>query len=314
MPLDITTYLEGIRRAQAEALIEVAPRYDPDPGVLKYSNHVPWEINGVTYPGRLSLTNTRPLHPVVKLSLYLFGEDPVRFLELGPGAGNACYELHRLSRTLGKQVHISACSFSPVNPYMPMVLSGSRLLRALEGNPALDRVEEGPQGPLWFMATEAAFDIRHQGGERLFELLESPYIHRQYIGKYPESPDLGDQRFDIIYDMLGPLHGDDHNALDDACSRLTDRGFLFFQTDPRYSLGKGIIAEARRGFSGCFGPSDTVLVDVQSRLVLVAKRDCRLSRLLREKPEGPFPQALPLSNITGFLQWLIRDYAQNPDK
>jgi hypothetical protein len=309
MTIDMAAYLEGIRRARAGGLIEVAPRYDPDPGVLKYSNHVPWEIGGVSYPGSLSLTNTRPLHPVIKLALYLFGNDTIRFLELGPGAGNACYELYRLSRTLGKKVCISVCSFSPVNPYMPIVLSGSRLLRSLEGNPALERVKESPQGPLWVISTEAAFETHHQGREAVFDSLDEPYIDRQYIGKYPESPDLGDRRFDVIYDMLGPLHGDEPEAVDDAYGRLTDRGLLFFQADARYALGQGIINGARRGRVERFAASDHVLVDVRDHLVLVAKKACRVALLLQEKLDAP-PQAMPLPNMTGFLQWLIRDYAK----
>jgi SAM-dependent methyltransferase len=308
MDMDMAAYLEGIRRARAEGLIEVASRYDADPGVLQYSNHVPWEIGGVSYPGRLSLTNTRPLHPVIKLALYIFGEDTIRFLELGPGAGNACYELYRLSRALGKKVHICACSFSPVNPYMPIVLSGSRLLRALEGNPAMERAEEGPQGPLWFIGTEAAFETHRQGVETIFQVLDEPYIDHQYIGRYPESPDLGDRRFDVIYDMLGPLHGDEQEAVDDAYGRLTERGFLFFQMDPRYPLGNGIIDGARKGRVTRFAASDTVLVAPGGQLVLVAREACPVSLLVREKLDAP-PQAIPLSDITAFLQWLIRDHA-----
>ena len=57
----IESYLNGIQGAHDEGLIEYASHYVPEPGIMKFSNHVPWEIDGVKYQGCLSLTNTRPL-------------------------------------------------------------------------------------------------------------------------------------------------------------------------------------------------------------------------------------------------------------
>jgi SAM-dependent methyltransferase len=306
MEIGMEFYLDGIQRARNEGLIVVAPRYDADPGVLKYSNHVPWQFNGITYQGILSLTNTRPLHPVIRLVIYLFPDSAIRFLELGPGAGNACYELYRLAKTMGKQVIISAASYSPINPFMPIVLSGSRLLFALRRNPALDMAEQGPQGSLWFIATDAAFDSQNDSGEVIFNVLDEPYIACQYIGNYPRSPDLGEQRFDVIYDMLGPLHGEDEDSLQDAYMRLTERGLLFFMTDPRYALGQRLLEEARKGHIYRFHDSDAVIVDLSSHLVLVAKARCSLSTLLNERMKSR-PQTVPISDMIGFLRWLIGD-------
>lgn len=305
--ISLDAYMAGIDHAREQGLITIAPHYAPSPGVMKYSNHVPWEANGITFPGKLSLTNTRPLHPVIKLALNFFKDETLRYLELGPGAGNASYELYRLSKVIGQTLHIHTASYTPINPFMPMVLSGSRLQKILTTNSNLNMVEEGPQGSLWFISTQAVFDTQKQTGIKIFDSLEEPYINRQYIGEYPKSPALGNQPFNLIYDMLGPLHGDDHNALRDAYARLSDDGLLFFLIDPRYHLGETILDAAVTKHVEFFDDTDLVVVDVNSHSVLIAKGNSKIAHLLK-KETGVTSQTTPTLNITGLMQWMVRQH------
>lgn len=305
--ISLDAYMAGIGHAREQGLIKIAPHYTPAPGVMKYSNHVPWEVNGITFSGKLSLTNTRPLHPVIKLAVNFFKNETLRFLELGPGAGNACYELYRLSKAIGQTARIHAASYTPINPFMPIVLSGPRLLKALTTHPNLNMVEEGPQGSLWFIPTATVFDAQRKTGMKIFDCLDEPYINRQYIGDYPQSPDLGYQPFNLIYDMLGPLHGDDQDALRDAYSRLSDEGLLFFLIDPRYQPGEAILDAAATKHIDLFDDTDSVVVDVKSHSVLIAKGNSNLSQLLK-KETGATSQTTPTHDIIGLMQWLVRQH------
>ncbi|MBC8457297.1 MAG: hypothetical protein H8D67_04790 [Deltaproteobacteria bacterium] len=300
----IESYLNGIQRAHDEGLIEYASHYVPEAGIMKFSNHVPWEIDGVKYQGCLSLTNTRPLCYIAKLVLNFFQNDAIRFLELGPGAGNACYDLFYFAKEKGETVEISTVSYTPINPYMPILLSGEQLLDVLSRNKNLRFIAEGPQGPLWYILTEEVFCTQNEEGIQIFGMLDKPYINYQYIGNYPQNIDLGAVKFDLIYDMLGPLHGKDLEPINDACSHLTDRGILFFLFDTRYTPGKILIEGAKKGNTGIFDDSDSVIIDIETCSAIVAKKGSELSASLRKKWD-PKKQTLHTYDTAGLLLSLL---------
>jgi hypothetical protein len=305
--IDITieSYLEGIHRGHDEGLIQYAPYYVPEGGIMTFSNHVPWEINGVKYKGELSLTNTRSLADVVEPALHFFGDSTIRFLELGPGAGNACYELYCLAKQRGETVQISTVSYTPINPYMPILLSGNKLLQVLWGNKYLKFMAEGPQGPLWYILTEEVFHIQNEEGTQIFGQLDEPYINHQYIGSYPENIDLGADTFDFIYDIYGPIGGKDLKPINDAYSRLSERGILFFLFDRRYALGTTIIEGAKKDSTDIFDESDSVIVDIRSDTAIIAKKGNKLSSSLKkrllEKKLDPKKQTMSTYNMPGLL-------------
>lgn len=305
--ISIASYLEGIHRAHGEGLITYADHYEPDPGAMKYSNHISWEINGVFYEGGLSFTNTRPLFEGICLALdYFKNGGPVRFLELGPGAGNACYELCCLAKTTGLDVVIHTVSYTPINPYMPLLLSGDRLLRRLASNPNLNIMKQDPGGCSWYILDKDVFRMPDEQLAQLYGKLNEPYIHHQTIGYFPKKPDPPSTGFDIVYDMFGPLHRKDVGAVIDAYSRLSERGMLFLVFHARYEPGKIMLDGAKRGWTPIFNKSDTVIVDTRNHFAMVARKENALAAHFRRKYQSKY-QTVPANDMIGFLKWLQSD-------
>ena len=108
---NLASYMEGIHRADEVGSITYADQYTPESGEMQFSNHISWEVNEIHYEGGLSFTNTRPLFDGIQLVLAYFEDDPLTFLELGPGAGNACYELYCLAKTMNMDITIHRIAF-----------------------------------------------------------------------------------------------------------------------------------------------------------------------------------------------------------
>ena len=141
-------YLAGIRKARQQGLIQVSYSYEPEPGVMPFSNHIDWKVGNTIYPGVLSFTNTRPLYAVIPQILNYYRSPRIRYLELGPGAGNALFDFWRIAHQYGVTVQICTASYTPVNPFAPLLLSGDELFAALADNPAMEIIEKGSQGCL----------------------------------------------------------------------------------------------------------------------------------------------------------------------
>jgi hypothetical protein len=302
----IESYLAGIRRAHEEGLITYADHYVPDPGGMKYSNHISWEINGVFYEGGLSFTNTRPLFDGIRLALDYFKDGPVKFLELGPGAGNACYELDCLAKTIGADVTIHTVSYTPINPYMPLLRSGDQLLRLLASNPDLKLMKQESHGCSWYILDKDLFRLPDEDLAFLYGKLEVPYIHLQNIGYFPRKLDLPSEGFDIIYDMFGPLHREDVGAVVDAYSRLSEKGMLFFVFHARYEPGQIMLDGAKRRLTPIFNKSDTVVVDTRNHFAIVAREKNALAAHFRKKFKSTY-QTVPANDMIGFIKWLKSD-------
>ena len=302
----IESYVEGIYRAYEDGHITYADYYVPESGQMQFSNHISWEINGVHYEGGLSFTNTRPLFDGIRLALDYFKGDPVRFLELGPGAGNACYELHCLAKTMGIDVDIHTVSYTPVNPFMPLLRSGNELLASLSSNPNLKIMEKGSHGCSWYILDEDVFRMPDEEIGQIFGKLDEPYIHHQYIGYYPKNMDLPSVGFDIIYDMFGPLHRKNVGTIIDAYSRLSEKGMLFFVFHERYEPGQIMLEGTKRRLTPIFSKRDTVIVDTQNHSAIVAKENNALALRFRKKFKSKF-QTVAANDMNDFLKWLQSD-------
>ena len=298
--------MEGIHRAFEEGRIAYAEHYVPESGEMQFSNHISWEVNGVVYEGGLSFTNTRPLFDGIRLVLNHFGGEPLTFLELGPGAGNACYELHCLAKAMHIDVKIHTASYTPVNPYMPLLCSGDELLARLSSNPHLKVMEKGPHGCSWYILDKDVFRLSDEELGQMYGKLDEPYIHHQYIGYYPKDMDPPSARFDIIYDMFGPLHRKDVGSIVDAYSRLSEKGVLFFVFHERYAPGKMMLEGAKRRLTPIFDERDTVVVDTQNYLAMVARENNPLALHFRKKFKSEF-QTFEAHDMMGFLKWLQGD-------
>ena len=273
---------------------------------MRFSNHISWEISGISYEGGLSFTNTRPLFDGIRLALAYFKNEPLTFLELGPGAGNACYELSRLTKTMNMDVTIHTASYTPVNPYMPLLCSGDELLNTLSSNPHLKIMEKSAHGCSWYILDEDVFRMSHETLSQIYATLDDPYIHHQHIGYYPMDMDLPSAGFDIIYDMFGPLHREDVASIVDAYSRLSEKGLLFFVFHERYAPGKMMLEGAKKRLTPIFDAHDMVVVDPQHYSAMVARENNPLSLRFRKKFKSKF-QTFEALDMMGFLKWLQGD-------
>jgi SAM-dependent methyltransferase len=296
-------YLAGVRRACQEGLIRVSDSYEPEPGVMPFSNHIDWQVGSTLYPGVMSFTNTRPLYAAIPRILDYYRNSKIRYLELGPGAGNALYDFSRRARQSGIAIHICTASYSPVNPFAPLLLCGDELFAMFSDNPAMEIIEKGPQGCLWRIQTEAVFRFQNETSQSIFGESSEAFIHRQYVGDFCEKGLLESQHFDIIYDMHGPLHRRQIDPLSNAYARLSDQGVLLFVFNAKYPPGQLMLEGAQRGYIPLFKKSDAVIVDPGAHCALVAKQDSPLARRFGEKyPQKP--QAVTANRMMDFLRWL----------
>jgi len=302
----LASYREGIHRAHKAGHITYVDSYVPESGEMRFSNHISWDINGIHYEGGLSFTNTRPLFDGIPLALAYFENQPLTFLELGPGAGNACHELYSLSKTMNMDVTIHTASYTPINPYMPLLRSGDELLASLSPSPHLKIMEKGPHGCSWYILDEDVFRMPHEALHQIYGKLNDPYIHHQHIGYYPGELDLPSAGFDIIYDMFGPLHREDVGSIVDAYARLSEKGMLFFVFHERYAPGKIMLEGAKKRLTPIFDAHDMVVVDTQHYSAMVARENNPLARRFRKKFKSEF-QTFEAHDMMGFLKWLQGD-------
>jgi hypothetical protein len=297
-------YLAGVSKARRDGLIQVSDSYEPEPGVMPFSNHIDWKIGNTCYQGVLSFTNTRPLYAAIPRILNFYRNSKIRYLELGPGAGNALFDFSRFARQVGVQVHICTASYSPVNPFAPLLLSGEELFATLSGNPAMEIIEKRPQGCLWRIQTEAVFRFQNEMNQPVFGESPETFIHLQYIGNFFEEGLLKSQQFDIIYDMHGPLHRRQIEPLTYAYTRLSDKGVMFFVFNPKYPPGQMMLEGARSGTIPIFRKSDAVVVDPGAHCAVVARENSPLA--IRFKAKYPQkPQTVTAARILEFFRWLV---------
>jgi hypothetical protein len=296
-------YLEGIHNARRKGLIRISETYDPEPGVMPFSNHIDWKVGDTLYDGVLSFTNTRPLYAAVPRILNYYRDSSVRYLELGPGAGNALYEFSRIACQCGVTVQICSASYTPVNPFAPLLLSGDELYAALSDTPAMEIIEKGAQGCLWRIQTEEVFRFQNEMNQQVFGESPDAFIHLQYIGDFCQEGLLESRQFDIIYDMHGPLHRRQIEPITTAYAHLSDIGAMFFVFNAQYPPGQMMLAGARRGAIPLFRESDAIIVDPGANCALVAREKSPLAKRFKEKyPQKP--QTVTASRIMEFFRWL----------
>lgn len=296
-------YLAGVRKARQNGLIQVSDSYEPEPGVMPFSNHIDWKIGNTLYEGVLSFTNTRPLYAAIPRILNYYRNSDVCYLELGPGAGNALFEFSRIASQYGVAAHICTASYTPVNPFTPLLLSGDELYATLSDNPAMEIIEEGAQGNLWRIQTEAVFRFQNEMNQPIFGESPKAFIHLQYIGDFCEEGLLKSQQFDIIYDMHGPLHRRQIEPITHAYAHLSDKGTIFFVFNAKYPPGRMMLEGAQRGTIPLFRKSDAVVVDPGAHCALIARENSPLAKRFKAKyPQKP--QTVPASSMMDFLFWL----------
>jgi hypothetical protein len=168
-------YLQGIRRAEQDGLIDYARKsIDNRSPVSDDYGHI---CHGDGAPLLLKYTNTRPLSFIARhvLNLYRTGPD-VRFLELGPGAGVACATVNRLL----PHAKIDTVSLTPINPFLRF---------------------------LWDNMYDHIADrfARENYPLRFYSSCCRPFVRNQYIGTFPEEIHLQKDNYHFIYEDHGAI-------------------------------------------------------------------------------------------------------------
>jgi hypothetical protein len=168
-------YLRGIRRAEQDGRIDYA-RKDIDNRLVVLDDHGHIH-HGDGPPLLLTYTNTRPLSFIARqiLDLYSNGSD-VRFLELGPGAGVACATVNRLL----PDAKIDTVSLTPLNPYL-----------RFRWDDMHERIAEPSS--------------REKCLLRFYRSCSLPFVHNQYIGRFPSEIELPKENYHFIYENYGAI-------------------------------------------------------------------------------------------------------------
>jgi SAM-dependent methyltransferase len=262
-------YLQGIRRAEQNGLIEYA-RDDADWSVASDAyGHIGHE-EGV--PLLLKYTNTRPFPVVARRLLDLYSNSTdVRVLELGPGAGVACAAMNRLL----PGAKIDTVSLTPLNPYLIF---------------CRDSVHDRIKQP----------SLHEKGLLDLYAARASPFLHNQYIGRFPTEVRLPRADYHFIYDNYGAIFHNFHEntnapielaqaSIAAALSLLRGDGtMLIMASDGFYRLEELLQAAG----------TDTDVIVICKRSTgwdpcpcIVAKKDSPLSTRLREDESGLLPKS-----------------------
>lgn len=181
----INWYLQGIRRAEQAGLICYAAENTDNKVVSDDYGHI-CDESGV--PLVLKYTNTRPLSLIARQVLNLYRNDPdFQFLELGPGAGVACATVKRLL----PGAIINTVSLTPINPYLKF-----------RWDDVYDHLAE--------------LHSHNKCASGLFNACSHPFIHNQYIGKFPIKILLPKQDYHFIYENHGAIfHNFQRNGNDE---------------------------------------------------------------------------------------------------
>jgi hypothetical protein len=183
-------YLQGVRRAEQDGLIDYACKaIDNRSFVADDYGHI---CDGDGAPLLLKYTNTRPLSFIARQILDLYRTElDVRFLELGPGAGVACATVNRLL----PHAKIDTISLTPINPYLRF---------------------------LWDNMYDHIADrfVRENCPSRFYASCCRPFVHNQYIGKFPGETRLQKDNYHFIYEDHGALFYNFHPNGNDESMEL----------------------------------------------------------------------------------------------
>jgi len=257
-------YLEGIRRAEQDGLIDYTCQ---DADRLIASDDYRHIADGDGSTVLLKHTNTRPLSFVARQLLGLYRDEPAaRLLELGPGAGVACATMNRLL----PGAKIDTVSLTPLNPYLIF---------------CRDSVHDRIKQP----------SLHEKGLLDLYAARASPFLHNQYIGRFPTEVRLPKAGYHFIYDNYGAIfhnfHGNTNAPIELAQASIAaalsllrgDGTMLIMASDGFYRLEELLQSAG----------TDTDVIVICKRTTgwdpcpcIVAKKDSPLSTRLREDEGG----------------------------
>jgi hypothetical protein len=261
-------YLQGIRRAEQDGLIDYARKNIGNEFVSDDYGHI---SHGDGAPLLLKYTNTRPLSSIARQILNLYRNDSdARFLELGPGAGVACATMNRLL----PDVKIDTISLTPLNPYL-----------RFRWDDVYDHITE---------ITEPFFAEKRLSG--LYSSCSLPFVRSQYIGRFPIEIDLPKNNYHFIYENHGAIFYNFHPYVNDERMELArtsissalsllrrDGTMLIMASDGSYRMEDAL--------ESITADADVIVTCIRTTAYhsfpcIVAKKDSPLSTRLREDEKG----------------------------
>lgn len=197
--------------------------------------------------GMLHYWNTRGLVAETrKLLEHLSEGRPIRFLDLGHGAGLACTQARRLAERKKRDIVIHAAGLQPVSPFRGLAKNVVEIAEALPESAILPEGmgELAAAADSFRQAARAVITKQNRVGLRLDVALAldarlklglfrapkngRPIIDRQYIGRMVEDyGGIPGGPYDLIQDAYGPLtHSENPDALTLAAASLAPEGAL----------------------------------------------------------------------------------------
>jgi hypothetical protein len=223
------SYNDGIHKAESEGRITGSDFRTPD-----VHTHLSDEDGAVGY------CNAREIDDGASC-IASFLKPDAKILVLGGGIGRESYQLHQLQ----PKAAIDLVSLRPCNPYAAMTQSASQLhgeVERLLGTNTLQQLKQetllgktldrASAAELAYVPMSTIEKLQNEGRLSAFQLLESPYIRQQFIGKFPEELMPKDQ-YDFIFEQEGPIAKGRKGiepyplALAKAVSLLSPSGILY---------------------------------------------------------------------------------------
>ena len=135
----------------------------------------------------------------------------VPVLELGPGAAVACGDMSKIAEESGMKAAIDTIGIVPVAPHFRLLANVSEISawakKHCEKNGKDEEIkillkEYDPQKSDPRLSLKLAFALQARGYP-VFEILQKPFIRRQYIGNFIHKSIAPDGKYAFIYDYIG---------------------------------------------------------------------------------------------------------------
>ena len=285
----------------------------------------------------LALYNTRRLYPngqVLLRKILLDERNSLETLVVGPGIGNECWDIYNIATKASKKVTVDTVGLTPLAPRIRLTKNLAQikfdLIEYLRKNPNsklegletyLDRRFFGSEAGEIAEAVKVASvafpfnllaDLQNKGRYRIFDILKSPYINNQYIGRL--NGVAIDKTYDFIYDNYGGFfysvqHEGFQTTIEKTAQLLNREGILYVGYLPGDALKKLSAVKLSEQFV-------LVAFERHSGIVVLRKESelaGRISKLLAKSIN--FNEGMYLiADFNALLESMIRNSRANQQK
>lgn len=276
------SYRQGVERAKAEKNIQQWFR----------------TTDGFSHQQGLSNNNTRVLNPAASMLLQAWPGKPPAIIELGPGSGMAASGMHMVSPD--SVIH-TAGGLTPINPFWRFSQD-----IAFRENDISEKVRELMAAVNVKGSLNTTFDadelmrIQREYGVQIFDVLEQPYIHHQWVDDFPKYCTVESGAYDFVYETCGPnWHTQDEEIRQRTFDLLSPTGIV---------CGNGCLE---------FSDMEDILTIKLGNHTFSMKPDNFLARAMRESGaavKNRFdPNKYDPNKVEALLRELMSKKRNNPD-